>query len=166
MMSLGWSLVWTIINLIVLYLLMKKFLIGPVLGIMEKRKACIAKEMEEARVSREKAEELKLQYEKSLAMAKEESSQILENAKTDARQVRESIVKNANDEAAKIIEAAQNTARQEQENAMQGAKKEIAQLAMQAAKKLLLEKSDENSNDMLYDKFLAKAGDADDTDSY
>ena len=36
-----------------------------------------------------KAEELKLQYEKSLAMAKEESSQILENAKTDARQVRE-----------------------------------------------------------------------------
>ena len=154
MMSLGWSLVWTIINLIVLYLLMKKFLIGPVLGIMEKRKACIAKEMEEARVSREKAEELKLQYEKSLAMAKEESSQILENAKTDARQVRESIVKNANNEAAKIIEAAQNTARQEQEN------------AMQAAKKLLLEKSDENSNDMLYDKFLAKAGDADDTDSY
>ena len=166
MMSLGWSLVWTIINLIVLYLLMKKFLIGPVLGIMEKRKACISKEMEEARVSREKAEELKLQYEKSLAMAKEESSQILENAKTDARQVRESIVKNANNEAAKIIEAAQNTARQEQENAMQGAKKEIAQLAMQAAKKLLLEKSDENSNDMLYDKFLAKAGDADDTDSY
>ena len=163
MMSLGWSLVWTIINLIVLYLLMKKFLIGPVLGIMEKS---IAKEMEEARVSREKAEELKLQYEKSLAMAKEESSQILENAKTDARQVRESIVKNANNEAAKIIEAAQNTARQEQENAMQGAKKEIAQLAMQAAKKLLLEKSDENSNDMLYDKFLAKAGDADDTDSY
>ena len=164
MMSLGWNLVWTIINLIVLYLLMKKFLIGPVLGIMEKRKACIAKEMEEARVSREKAEELKLQYEKSLAMAKEESSQILENAKTDARQARESIVKNANNEAAKIIEAAQNTARQE--NAMQGAKKEIAQLAMQAAKKLLLEKSDENSNDMLYDKFLAKAGDADDTDSY
>lgn len=107
MMSLGWNLVWTIINLIVLYLLMKKFLIGPVLGIMEKRKACIAKEMEEARVSREKAEELKLQYEKSLAMAKEESSQILENAKTDARQARESIVKNANNEAAKIIEAAQ-----------------------------------------------------------
>ena len=61
MMSLGWNLVWTIINLIVLYLLMKKFLIGPVLGIMEKRKACIAKEMEEARVSREKAEELKVQ---------------------------------------------------------------------------------------------------------
>ena len=105
MMSLGWSLVWTIINLIVLYLLMKKFLIGPVLGIMEKRKACIAKEMEEARVSREKAEELKLQYEKSLAMAKEESSQILESAKTDGEQVRESIVKNANNEAAKIIQA-------------------------------------------------------------
>ena len=136
MMSLGWSLVWTIINLIVLYLLMKKFLIGPVLGIMEKRKACIAKEMEEARVSREKAEELKLQYEKSLAMAKEESSQILENAKTDARQVRESIVKNANNEAAKIIEAAQNTARQEQENAMQGDKKRNCTACYAGSKKI------------------------------
>ena len=159
MMSLGWSLVWTIINLIVLYLLMKKFLIGPVLGIMEKRKACIAKEMEEARVSREKAEELKLQYEKSLAMAKEESSQILENAKTDARQVRESIVKNANNEAAKIIEAAQNTARQEQENAMQGAKKEIAQLAMQAATKVVEKEVSPETNKMLYDQFLNESSD-------
>ncbi len=38
MLSLGWGLIWTIINLIVLYLLLKKFLIGPILGIMEKER--------------------------------------------------------------------------------------------------------------------------------
>ena len=38
MINLGWGLVWTIVNLIVLYLLLKKFLVSPVLGIMEKKK--------------------------------------------------------------------------------------------------------------------------------
>ena len=52
----------------------------------------------------------------------------------------------------------------ERENAMQGAKAEIAGLAMEAAKKLLLDGSSENGNRMLYDEFLAKAGDAHDTD--
>ena len=66
MLSLGWNLVWTIINLIVLYLLMKKFLIGPVIGIMEKREAQIAGQFEEARTAQEKAETLKGQYEDAL----------------------------------------------------------------------------------------------------
>lgn len=164
MLKLGWDLVWTIINLIVLYLLMKKFLIGPVLGIMEKRKALIESQLDNAKTVQEKAEELKGQYEQALSSAKEESVQIIEDAKADARQMSEGIVKNANLQAAKIIETAKNTAEQERENAMQGAKAEIAGLAMEAAKKLLLDGSSENGNSMLYDEFLAKAGDAHDTD--
>ena len=59
MLSLGWGLIWTIINLIVLYLLLKKFLIGPILGIMEKRKTLIAQQLENARTTEGKANELK-----------------------------------------------------------------------------------------------------------
>ena len=113
MLKLGWDLVWTIINLIVLYLLMKKFLIGPVLGIMEKRKALIESQLDNAKTVQEKAEELKGQYEQALSSAKEESVQIIEDAKADARQMSEGIVKNANLQAAKIIETAKNTAEQE-----------------------------------------------------
>lgn len=41
MIKIDINLVFTIINLIVLYLLMKKFLFGPIIGVMEKRKAMI-----------------------------------------------------------------------------------------------------------------------------
>ena len=164
MLKLGWDLVWTIINLIVLYLLMKKFLIGPVTGIMEKRKALIASQFDHAKAVQEKADELKGQYEQALSSAKEESAQIIEGAKADAKRMGEGIVKNANLQAAKIIETAKNTAEQEKKNAMQGAKSEIAGLAMEAAKKLLSDGSSDKGNHMLYDEFLAKAGDANDTD--
>lgn len=164
MLNLGWSLVWTIINLIIFYLLMKRFLVGPVLGIMEKRKNLIAQELENAKAAQEKAEELKGHYEGALAGAKEESAQIIEAARADAKSESERMVKEANLEAAKIIENARVTAEQEKENALQGAKSEIAGLAMEAARKLLSEGSTEKGNSMLYDEFLAKAGDGNDTD--
>ena len=164
MLNLGWSLVWTIINLIIFYLLMKRFLVGPVLGIMEKRKNLIAQELENAKAAQEKAEELKGHYEGALAGAKEESAQIIEAARADAKSESERMVKEANLEAAKIIENARVTAEQEKENALQGAKSEIAGLALEAARKLLSEGSTEKGNSMLYDEFLAKAGDRNDTD--
>lgn len=164
MLNLGWSLVWTIINLIIFYLLMKRFLVGPVLGIMEKRKNLIAQELENAKAAQEKAEELKGHYEGALAGAKEESAQIIEAARVDAKSESERMVKEANLEAAKIIENARVTAEQEKENALQGAKSEIAGLALEAARKLLSEGSTEKGNSMLYDEFLAKAGDGNDTD--
>ena len=164
MLNLGWSLVWTIINLIIFYLLMKRFLVGPVLGIMEKRKNLIAQELENAKAAQEKAEELKGHYEGALAGAREESAQIIEAARADAKSESERMVKEANLEAAKIIENARVTAEQEKENALQGAKSEIAGLALEAARKLLSEGSTEKGNSMLYDEFLAKAGDGNDTD--
>ena len=113
MLNLGWSLVWTIVNLIIFYLLMKRFLVGPVLGIMEKRKNLIDQELENAKTAQAKAEELKGHYEGALAGAKEESAQIIEAAKADAKNESERMVKEANAEAAKIIETAKATAEQE-----------------------------------------------------
>lgn len=41
MLRLDWNLVFTIINLIILYLILKKLLVGPVTGIIDKRQAMI-----------------------------------------------------------------------------------------------------------------------------
>ena len=164
MLSLGWSLVWNIVYLIIFYLLMKRCLVGPVLGIMEKRKNLIAQELEDARTAQEKAVELKGQYEEALAGAKEESSQIIEKAKAEAKDESERMVREAGEEAARILETAKAAARQEKKNALKGAKSEIAGLAVEAARKLLSEGSTRKGNSMLYDEFLAKAGDGNDAD--
>ena len=114
MLSLGWGLIWTIINLIVLYLLLKKFLIGPLLGIMEKRKTLIAQQLENARTTEGKANELKGQYEMAISGAKSESAQIIEEAKADARTLTERTVREANEqqqESWKVPERRQNRKR-------------------------------------------------------
>ncbi len=74
MLRIDFNLVLTIINLIVLYLILKKFLFRPVMDIMEKREKMIADGISHASDRQEEAESLKKQYESALSGAKEESA--------------------------------------------------------------------------------------------
>ena len=67
MLSLSVSnLVITIINILVLYLLLRKFLYKPVMGIIEKRDEMIKTQLETAKKTEQDAMQLKAQYENSL----------------------------------------------------------------------------------------------------
>ena len=149
MLSLNvWNLLFTIINVLVLYLLMKKFLFKPVLAVLEKRKEMIATNMEEARKSQQEAEKLKCDYEEKLSSAKEEAQVIVHNARELAEQERAGILEKTRVESEQMIEKAKAAILTEQEQAQQEAKEEIAKLAVLAARKII------------------EAGDAHDTDSY
>ena len=165
LLRIDWNVVFTIINLIVLYLLLKKFLIGPVTGIMQKRKEMIDGQLADADNRRKQAGELKQQYEDMLKGAHEESTKILEEARKSAQKEYDSKVKSADAQADKIIENAQKTIELEREKTMQDLQAQIADLALVAAGKVIGEKSTEKNDQSLYDQFLAKAGDSDDTDS-
>ena len=67
MLRLDINLVFTIINLLVLYFLMKKFLFKPVNNIIAQREEAIKKQFDEADEAQKKADDLKKQYEDSLA---------------------------------------------------------------------------------------------------
>ena len=103
-LNVGWDLVFTIINLVVLYLAMKKFLIGPVTGIMEKRRQMIEGGLETARKKEEEALALKNQYEEALGAAREESMQILENSRKTAKKEEERILREADKKAKELLE--------------------------------------------------------------
>lgn len=156
------NLIFTIINLIVLYLLMKKFLIQPVNGIMEKRKAMIEEQMGRARDSENQAMKLKESYEKIISTAENESDKIIEAAKADAKLERERMLKEANNEAERILTTARNNAKADQEKTLEETRSQIAGLAVLAAEKLLSGGSSQKGNQMLYDQFLAQAGEAND----
>ena len=74
------GIVFTMINLIVLYLILRHFLIGPIRNIMQKRDEMLAKQFADAKAKEEQAAEMKTQYEALMHDAKEESKRILENA--------------------------------------------------------------------------------------
>ena len=160
-----WSLVFTVINLIVLFLLMKKFLIGPVTDIIEQRKILVEGQLSNASNAEKTAMELKLQYEISIKGASVKTDEMLNSARKRANAEYERIVKEAEASTGKIIDDAEKTIRIEREKAIREMQSEIAGLAIIAATKVASENSNNNINQSLYEDFLKKAGDSNDTDS-
>lgn len=158
------NLVFTIINLLILYLLMKKFLFGPITDIMEKRKAMIEEQLANAAAAEENANALKAQYEDTLKTADTDANAMIEDARKKAKSEYDRIVSEANGQAGKIIENAEKTVEIQREKTLRNLESEIAGLAMEAAAKVVGEQADCLNNAKLYDEFLDKAGDADDTD--
>lgn len=159
------NLVITVINILVLYFILRKFLYNPVMGIIEKRKEMVYSQLEHAKKTEQDAMALKAQYEESLNDAHAQSVQILEKSRTRAQEEYAQIVKEADVQAGKIIDNAQKTVELNREKAVRGMEKEVAGLAMAAVSKMLGEQKNAAANQALYGQFLSQAGEQNDTDS-
>lgn len=154
------GLVWTIINLIVLFLLLRHFLINPVSNIMEQRRKLIADGLQNAQDTQDEANRLKAEYEEALSGAKKESAEIVDKARIDARAEYDRIVGEAGAKAGNIIENAKKNVRIEREQTMKELQSQIAGLAIASAEKIV---GDKEQN--IYDQFLGEVGGTDeDTD--
>ena len=67
MLSLDWNLLFTVVNLVIFYILMKKFVWNKVLGAMDKRQSMIDQQFKDADEDRRAAGALKTEYEGRLA---------------------------------------------------------------------------------------------------
>ena len=154
------GLVWTIINLIVLFLLLRHFLINPVSNIMEQRRKLIADGLQNAQDTQDEANRLKAEYEEALSGAKKESAEIVDKARIDARAEYDRIVGEAGAKAGNIIENAKENVRIEREQTMKELQSQIAGLAIASAEKIV---GDKEQN--IYDQVLGEVGGTDeDTD--
>ena len=165
MIQINLNLVFTIINLLVLYILMKKFLFGPVIRIMDQRKEMIDQQFEEAKNTEDRANQLQKQYENALKSAKEESYQIVEQAKLEAKAQAERTAEEARVQADQLFAKAQADIASERECAMRQMQGEIGKLAMEAAARIVGSQAGEEQDLSMYDQFIEKAGDPDDNGS-
>ena len=97
---------WTVVNLLILFILLRIFLFKPVLGMIEKRKAAIEGTLSDADQKNAAAQALKQQYESSLKDAKQESFQIVSDAKDRAQVQYNQIIDKANADASQIVRQA------------------------------------------------------------
>lgn len=154
MIKLDISIVYTIINLIVLYLLLRRFLIRPVTEVMEKRKAMIEEGFREVQEAQGDALRAKAEYEASLKGARQEAVRIMESARRSAKEEYDHIVAEAGAQAESIVASARDTVRVEQEKAMEQVRSEIGQLAAASARKLIEDGRGEQQDQAAYDRFL------------
>ena len=132
-----WNVLCTIINLVLLYILLKKFLFGPVISVLEKRKALLEGQFASASEMRKTAMELKKQYETSIRTVEAESAQILQKAREDGETEYRRIVGEASEKADRMVAQAQAAIVEEKEKALKDMESDIASLAVDVAKKIL-----------------------------
>ena len=165
MLRLDMNFVWNIVNLIVLYLLLKHFLIGPVMDVMNKRRGMIEQSISDARNKEGQAAELRKQYEEKLAASSEEGSRLIEEARTLAKAQYDRILKDAEEDAGRLMAGARKQAEADQEKALREAKAQIAGIVIAAAAKVVNQEVSARANQALYDSFIAEAGDFHDAGS-
>lgn len=163
-LRLDWNVVATIVNVIVLYWLMKKLLYKPIQAIMDKRKELIDSQFSQAKETKAKADALKNEYEGLMGNAKEESQKIVEKAREAAKADYDDKVEEASCQASRLLEEARDTIRVERDKMLHDMELQIASLALCAAAKVIGAKASSKYDHALYEQFLSEAGETNDTD--
>ena len=109
MLTFNSGLLWTFVNLIVFFLILKKLLFQPVMGMIEKREQMISGQIEDAEQKNAQAGLLKEKYEAELKNANQEAAMIVKTAKERGKEEYEKILRDAGAEASKIIADASKT---------------------------------------------------------
>ncbi len=157
MLKFDWNILFTLINLVIFYLLMKRFLFKPILKVMNKRKEMINKQFQDADSAKGEALELKKQYEDKLQGADEESQRILAEARENAKTEYSKIIGRAQQDIVKMKADAQKQIEAESEKAMLSAREDIASLAIEAAEKVVAANVNEDKNSAIFDEFLKES---------
>ncbi len=156
-----WNFIWAAVNFILLFILLKIFLFKPVGKIMDERTRTIQDDLDAARKSKEEAEALKKEYEDSISEAKEKAQEIIMKAHEDAESEKSAILKKSQEEADQMISDANKTIENERKRVLAQAQTQIADLAIEAASKIIGENLDDEKNRRLVDEFLSdEEGDA------
>lgn len=154
MLSLGWGMVWTIVNLIILYFLLRKFLFTPVCNMMDEHAAKIQADLDDAAKAKNDAEQLKNQHEMAVADAKNEAQEIIRTAEDNADKESARIIEEAHCESARIIDEAQKAAENERRKMLGDVRVEITDLAMLAAVQVMQKNIDSQTERRAAGDFL------------
>jgi len=149
-----WAILASLANLLILAWIIKRFLFKPVKKVVDARRAAIDDDYAKADAARTEAEELKLNYEASMAAAQQTSDQIIAEASRTAEYRSNEIVAEAREKATEIRRQAEADAVLERKKAEDEMKHEIADVSAQLTGKLLQREINEEDHRNLIDSFL------------
>lgn len=157
-----WDIIVSLANLVILYLLVKKFLYKPVKKMLETRQATIEGDYAKANEAKVKAEADKKAYEEKLSEAKSEADGVIQSAVSIAKARENEILAEAKEKAEAIVRKAEDNAALELKKAEESIKNEIVGVGTLLAEKLLERELSEKDNKELIDSFIAGIGEDDD----
>ncbi len=158
MLNLNWDIIWTFVNILVLFVLLKLFLFKPVNAMIEKRRKLIDGQLSDAAQKQKEAEAEKQAYADRLKEAHTEAAEILKKAKAEAEAQYCMILERAERDAQKKTAEAEKKIALEHEQMLKNAKSEIAAVAVMAAQKLAVKHADAEADSALLESLIQEAG--------
>jgi F-type H+-transporting ATPase subunit b len=137
MLKIDINLLFTVINLLILYALLRRFLFKPLQQTLAKRRRIVEDDFARAKTAREAAEDLKTQYETAMGNAKEERAKLMAETRARAEAMAADKMAEAQREADALMAKARRQLAEERAQTEREVRDAIADLAMQAARKAL-----------------------------
>jgi len=153
-----WWVLVSIVQFLVLFLLLRRILWGPVTRTLEARADRIREGLEAAEASRRERAEMKVEVEQLLATARREAQEISDRTTKAAEAAAVEIRREASAEGDRIRERARTDAQQLHDQTLAQLRGEVASMAVLAASRILGKEVDERAHRELIERSLDEAG--------
>ena len=156
-----WQILISLLNLYILFLIIKKFLYKPVKNVMAQRQAQIDADFAAAALDKQTAAQDRAELQRQLSGAREKADALLAEATLAADQRGEKIVEEAKLRADGIVRRAQADAAQELKRAEATLKQEIVEVSYALTEKMLEREVKEEDHRTWIGDFIEKLGEDD-----
>jgi len=157
-----WQILISLINLLILFWIIKKFLFKPVQKMLSQRQSEIDEQYASAEEAEKQALANKESWEQKMHTATAEADAIMQTATENAKWRGEKIVAEARDKADGIIRQAETEAELERKKAEDGIKREIVDVSAILTEKMLGREINTQDHRALIDSFIEEIGNNDD----
>ena len=147
-----------LLNILVLFLVLRYFLYKPVRKYMTDREASFENERQQIDEIRNEANVLKAQYDTAMKNARFDAEHIAEERRISAEREAEELRKKARQDAQNILTDAMNQATAEREGMLSEMKEQTAELALGIAGKILEREVSQVDHQRIIDSFFEKIG--------
>ena len=156
-----WNTVISLCNLLIIFIVVKKFLFAPVKKVLDARREKIDSDYADAKKAMDEANAARTEYEAKLETARDTADGIIKDATGNANRRADDIVAEAKQKAAVIIKHAEADAELELKKAQSAIRHEIADVSVEISQKLLEREINRDDHKQLIDSFIENLGDSD-----
>lgn len=153
-----WQIVISLVNLLIIFLILKKFLFKPVQKVMGERRSQVDRMYSDADESRSAANEMKQEYEQRLASARQEADGMIRTATQTAQQKSDQILAEAKAQAAHAKQKAEAEIELQKQQMLRDAQGELSDLAVSIASKVVEKEVSRQEYDGFVDDFIRNVG--------
>lgn len=154
-----WTALFTLLNMVLTFLILKKFLFKPVTKMIDDRQKEIDGLYADANAARQDAEAMRADYDRKLSEAKQTSAQIVSEAKQEANRRSDEIIRQARQDADALRQKAGTEIALEKKKALNEVKGDISKIALDIAGKVVEREMNEKDQERLIEGFLREMGD-------